>query len=259
MMEKMPEPNAEDFDEWYSDMVESPTRDAIVQRYLGLPPSLLSTSLLTWDAIGDIEQALRLAPGDTVLDLACGRGGWGLEIADRTGAQLVGVDFSAEGVRQATGLAKRLGRDAHFVVGDLAATGLDDASISAVLCIDAIQFARDPAAAYAEIRRVLVPHGRAVLTGWIPVNPSDERVLERLRRVDMHAVLTSTGFLDIDIREQPSWQAAERALWEAAAVIEPGGDPALQSLSDEAKLVLPDFELTRRVMVVATAPPGPKS
>lgn len=36
-----------------------------------------------------------------LLDLACGRGGYGLTIAARTGARLIGVDFSAEAIRQA--------------------------------------------------------------------------------------------------------------------------------------------------------------
>ena len=53
-----------------------------------------------------------LSPGDTMLDVACGRGGYGLDIAARTGARLVRVDFSAEPVRQACEHAWRLGRTA---------------------------------------------------------------------------------------------------------------------------------------------------
>jgi tRNA/tmRNA/rRNA uracil-C5-methylase (TrmA/RlmC/RlmD family) len=65
-----------------------------------------------------------MPPGGTLVDLACGRGGYGLEIAARTRARLVGVDFSAEAVRQAGEQASRLGREAEFRVGDLAAAGL---------------------------------------------------------------------------------------------------------------------------------------
>ena len=39
------------FDQWYADMAETPRKDEIEQRHLGLPPHLLSTSLLTWDGI----------------------------------------------------------------------------------------------------------------------------------------------------------------------------------------------------------------
>jgi ubiquinone/menaquinone biosynthesis C-methylase UbiE len=52
-------------------------------------------------------------------------------------------------------------------IGGLAATGLPDASIDAVLCTDAIHFPDEPASAYEEIRRVLKPRrpGGADLLG----------------------------------------------------------------------------------------------
>ncbi len=72
------------FDQWYADMENTPAKDEIEQRRLGLPPHLQSTSLLTWDGIAEVTDALRLAPGEVLLDLACGRGGYGLEVARRT-------------------------------------------------------------------------------------------------------------------------------------------------------------------------------
>ena len=132
------------FDGWYAEMVGSPVKDEIHQRYLGLPADLLSTSLLSWEGIAEVVAEMRLSHDDTLLDLACGRGGYGLEIAARTGAKLVGVDFSAEAVRQASEQARRLGRTADFRIGDLAATGLGDGSVNAVVCVDAIQFAEEP-------------------------------------------------------------------------------------------------------------------
>ncbi len=156
-----PEPGslAEYFDSWYADMAGSPVKDAIQQRHLGLPSHLLSTSLLGWEGIAEATSALRLSAGSTLVDLACGRGGYGLEIATRTGARLVGVDFSAEAVRQAREQAPRLGVAAEFCVGDLAATALHTDSASAVLCVDAIHFAPQPDAAYREIARILTSGG----------------------------------------------------------------------------------------------------
>ena len=122
-MEAGPGPLADYFDGWYADMTTSPVKDEIQQRHLGLPPHLLSTSLLGWEGIAEATAELRLSAGGTLVDLACGRGGYGLEIAARTGARLLGVDFSAEAVRQAGEQARRLGTTADFRVGDLAATG----------------------------------------------------------------------------------------------------------------------------------------
>ena len=250
-----PPRTAEYFDGWYADMVASPVKDEIQQRHLGLPPRLLSTSLLGWEGIAEVTAELRLAPGDTLVDLACGRGGYGLEIAGRTGARLVGVDFSAEAVRQAREHAERLGATADFRVGNLTATGLDAGSAAGVLCLDAIQFAAPPQAAYREIRRILEPGGRAVLTCWEANDHDDERVVPpRLRQVDQRAGLTAAGFADVEVQDRPSWRAPERAMWEEAAALDPGDDPALRSFHDEGVRSLGMMDLVRRVLATATAP-----
>ena len=251
-----PEPGslAEYFDGWYADMTESPAKDEIQQRHLGLPPDLLSTSLLGWDGIAEAAAELRLSPGGSLVDLACGRGGYGLEIAARTGARLTGVDFSAEAVRQAREQARRLGAAAAFRVGDLAATGLEAGSADAVLCVDAIQFAPQPDAAYHEIGRIMASGGRVVLTCWEPLDFGDERVPGRLRQVDLQAGLTAAGFGEIEIHDRPGWRARERAMWEEAAALDPGDDPALRSFHEEGVRSLKIFDLVRRVMATATKP-----
>ena len=235
-------------------MADCPVKDQIEQRHLGLPPHLLSTSLLTWDGLAEVTEQLRLPPGGTLVDLACGRGGYGLEIAARAGARLTGVDFSAEALRQASELAWRLGREAEFSIGDLAATGRGSGSADAVLCVDAIQFAADPDAAYRELRRILVPGRRAVLTCWEAVDRADERVPARLRKVALGAGLTAAGFADVQVQERPRWRDAERAMWTEAAALDPGEDPALQSLHEEGVRSLETFSLLRRVLGTATAP-----
>ena len=253
-MEPGPGLQAGDFDEWYADMTTSPVKDEIQQRHLGLPPHLLSTSLLGWAGIAEAAVALRLSAAGTLVDLACGRGGYGLEIAGRAGAALIGVDFSAEAVRQAREQGRRLGATADFRVGDLAATGLADGSATAVLCVDAIQFAPQPAAAYREIRRILAPGGRVVLTNWDPCEPGDERLPARLRHVDLRAGLAGAGFDDIEVGERPTWRGQERAMWAEAAALDPGDDPALRAFHEEGVQAPLKMDLTRRVMASATAP-----
>jgi SAM-dependent methyltransferase len=253
-VESEPGSLAEYFDGWYADMAGSPAMDEIQQRHLGLPPRLLSTSLLGWDGIAEATGSLRLPPGGVLVDLACGRGGYGLEIAARTGARLTGVDFSAEAVRQAREHARRLGAAADFRVGDLSSTGLEAGSADAVLCVDAIQFAPQPDVACREIRQVLTSAGRVVLTCWEPASFGDERLPGRLRRVDLRAGLTAAGFEEVEVRDRPGWRARERAMWEEAAALDPGGDPALRSFHDEGIRALDIFGLLRRVIATATAP-----
>jgi len=253
-MTNRPGRSAAYFDRWYADMVRAPIKDDIQQRHLGLPQGMLSTSSLTGDAIAEVVSALNLAADDTLLDLACGRGGYGLEIARRVRVHLVGVDFSGEAVRQAREQARRCGSSACFQIGELEATGLDAASVDGLLCVDSIQFADHPDAAYRELLRVLAPGGRAVLTCWEPIDPSDERLPARLRRVDLGQGLRDAGFDDVEVRERPTWRVLERAMWKEAAALDPADDVALLSFHDEGVRSMATFDLLRRVMATATAP-----
>ena len=176
-----------------------------MNRHLGLPPDLLA-GVVPAVAIPELITGLRLKPGDMLLDLACGRAGYGLMVAQGTGAGLVGIDVSAEALAQAREQAARLGvADARFRVGDLTVSGLPDGSADAVLCTDAIQFPDDPSAAYREIRRVLKAGGRVALTCWEPVDRDDERLSARLRRVDLAAGLA------VEKENQPGARSAADA------------------------------------------------
>ena len=109
--------SAEYFDGWYAAKGDSPQVAEITNRHLGLPPDA-QAGIVPALAIDEIAGELRLRPGDVLLDLACGRAWYGLEIAARAGARLIGVDFSAEAVRQACEHAWRLGRTGGLPPGE---------------------------------------------------------------------------------------------------------------------------------------------
>ncbi|MFI6762415.1 class I SAM-dependent methyltransferase [Micromonospora sp. NPDC050417] len=248
-------PDANYFDQWYADMTASPVRDAIWARALGLPPHLRSTSTLTWQGIGELTGELRLPPDGLLLDLACGRGGYGIEVARRTGARLVGVDFSAVAVEEAAAAGARLlpaGR-AEFRVGALVAAGLPDGVADGLMCVDAVQFAEPPLAALREFRRLLAPGGRLAVTGWEVVDPSDERIPPRLHHVDLRRDLPEAGFVEVEVRDMREWRQAEREMWEEVVAVV-GSDQAMRSLQAEGRRSLEMFDSIRRVFVTATAP-----
>jgi SAM-dependent methyltransferase len=244
--------DAPGFNAWHADVANSPACGLIFQRALGLPPQVVSNSLLTGAGIAEVAAALQVAPGQILVDLACGRGGYGREVARRTGARLVGLDFSAVAVTIAAQGGPR-GR-AWFCVGDFTALGLRDHRADAVMCIDAIQFGDPPLAALRECRRVLVSGGRLAVTAWEPCGPVSEGVPERLRQMNLARDLLEAGFEYIAVTEKPDWYAAERALWEAALQADASGDPALVSLQEEATQALAAFDVKRRVLATATAP-----
>jgi SAM-dependent methyltransferase len=245
-------PGAGYFDQWYADMAASPARDAIIARALRLPPELQLAGVLPEPAVTELTSELRLLRDGLLLDVACGRGGYGIEVAHRTGTRLVGVDFSAVALEQATALGTRrlpAGR-AEFRLGTLVATGLPTGAADGLMCVDAVQFADPPLAALAEFRRLLAPGGRLALTCW---EAADRQAPPRIQAVDLRRDLPAAGFLDVRVHERPDWREAERRVWQEAVAAD-GSDPAVRSLQDEGRRSLDTFASLRRVFATATAP-----
>jgi len=247
-------PDAQGFNAWHADVARSSVCQQIFQRALGLPPEFPSNSLLTWDAIASVTEALRLSPGQAFADLACGRGGYSQEVARRTGARLVGLDFSEVAVTIAHAAARGVRGRTRFCVGDYTAVGLRDNSVDAVMCIDAIQFSDPPLAAMTECRRILASGGRLVITAWEPTEPVDSRLPERTQRMNLARELATAGFSHVDVSSRPDWYQAERRLWEAAIEADSDGDSALMSLQEEGTRALETFAVKRRVCATAIAP-----
>jgi SAM-dependent methyltransferase len=247
---------SEYFDQWFADIARSDARQQLFTHWLGLPPEVGPSDLVPLAGLQAIAAALELPHGGQLVDLACGRGGPGMWIARESGADVIGVDFSAEAVGQASmrRVLFGLGDRASFVIGTLESTGLPAGGADAAVCIDAFQFAEDRAAAAGEIRRILRPGGRVVLTSWEAVDPSDERVSERIRTVDLARSLRAAGFSAIRSEERPDWHETARALWEAALALEENGDPAIESTRAEAQRSIEGHDRLRRVMATAIAP-----
>jgi SAM-dependent methyltransferase len=237
-------------------MGNSGRRDAIVRRALGLPPDMDASGLLPWAALTELTAALNLAPGQLLIDLGCGRGGYSLELARQAGARLLGLDFSPVAVAAAASRAASTGSAgrAAFCVGDIAATGVRTDAADAIVCIETIMFAGAPLDVFRECRRILAAGGRLVLTCWEATNRADERHPQWARRLDLKRDLTEAGFEQVAIASKPAWREAERDLYESAVQADAGGDPAIESLQEEARRGLELFDSSSRVCVTATAP-----
>jgi len=248
-------PDVGSFDDWYRAIVASPRWDPFVRRWLDLPPEVESSGYLSGPGLVEVLDELGLEPGRMLVELGCGRGGYGMVAARASGARLIGVDFSAVAVAAARRQAVHLQLDdvAEFRVGDLTSSGVPSGSAGAVLCVDAFHFARPPAAA-AECRRLLEPGGRLVLTSWEPVALGDPVLPGRLRDLDVGRELAAAGLVDVEVSPRPAWSSVERSLWEAALTLEPAGDPAIADLVEEAEELLPLAPHLRRVLVTARGP-----
>jgi 2-polyprenyl-3-methyl-5-hydroxy-6-metoxy-1,4-benzoquinol methylase len=132
---------------------------------------------------------LELAPGQTLLDVACGAGGPALRIAVRTGCSVAGIDIHEQAVKTARVLAAEhgLAERADFRAADASvALPFPDASFDAITCIDAINHFPDRPQLIAEWVRLLKPGGRVLFTDPITVTGP-------LTNAEM-TVRTSAGF-----------------------------------------------------------------
>lgn len=201
---------AGEFDRWYAQMGRSGLRDQIARRALGLPADMDASGLLPWAGVTEVAAALNLAPGQLLVDLGCGRGGYGLEIARQTGARLVGLDFSPVAITTAISRAASvdIAGPAAFCVGDITAIGVGTGGADAVVCIETIMFGDAHLDALRECRRILVAGGRLVLTSWEATNLADERLPRWARRIDLSRDLTQAGFEHVDVASKPAWRQA---------------------------------------------------
>lgn len=105
--------------------------------------------------------ATDLAPGMSVLDVACGTGVVARAAADRVGptGTVVGVDSS----EAMLAVARRVRPDVRWQVGDAGSLPFEADAFDRVLCQAALMFVDDPVLALREMGRVAAAGGRVVV------------------------------------------------------------------------------------------------
>jgi SAM-dependent methyltransferase len=123
-----------------------------------------------------LGELLGLGPGRRVLDVASGSGTSALLLARRFGCDVVGVDYSADAVAQASRRAEQAGLAdrVRFIQGDAERLPLPRADFDAVVCECAFCIFPDKLAATTEFARVLRPDGRLGLADLTREGPLPE-------------------------------------------------------------------------------------
>lgn len=214
----------------------------------GMPPEIEPFSFVPWEGLQLVARLAGGGTGRTLVDLGCGRGGPGLWLAQRLGADLVGADGSAVAVADARD-RKRLFPSmaaARFLVTDVTRTGLADRCADVVVCIDVLQVLEDPAALLAETARLVKPCGRAVFTTWEGRGTAPRRFPRDLRRL-----ISDAGLRPGTLIEQPAWLVRQLRIYQSAVDAENHGDPALADLAAEGRRWQSWHTATRRVVITA--------
>jgi 2-polyprenyl-3-methyl-5-hydroxy-6-metoxy-1,4-benzoquinol methylase len=131
--------NPELYDLVYAGIAHSPAyRAALAEIGCDLPEWLVPLSSMERSVLERIAGEMHLRENLQFVDLACGLGGASLWLAQRTGANVVGVAFSSVAIREA------------------ARTGLPDGAFAAVTSIDALQFTQGREHDPPRVRKVLI-------------------------------------------------------------------------------------------------------
>jgi ubiquinone/menaquinone biosynthesis C-methylase UbiE len=110
---------------------------------------------------------VNLAPGDSILDIACGTGVVARVAKERLGedGSITGVDISPEMLA----VARRVAPDIDWREGNALALPLRDGEqFDVVVCQQGLQFFPEKSAAAAQMRRALAPGGRLAVSTWRP-------------------------------------------------------------------------------------------
>jgi SAM-dependent methyltransferase len=139
---------------------------------------------------GEIADLIRNGPQARVLDVACGSGGPGLALVQRTGCRLIGLDIEPDGIAYASAqaAARGLASRATFTVCDCnAPLPFEGDFFDAVLCIDAISHLNDRPRTVSEWARVVARGGRVIFTDvFVLTGPVAKSEIEIRASVGFH-------------------------------------------------------------------------
>jgi arsenite methyltransferase len=122
-----------------------------------------------------------LAAGETVVDLGSGAGNDAFIAARAVGAEgrVIGVDMTPEMIAKGNSNAAKLGaKNVEFRLGEIEALPIADASVDVVISNCVLNLVPDKKRAFSEIRRILKPGGRFIVSDIV----LDSELPEAVRR-----------------------------------------------------------------------------
>ncbi|MFF3226958.1 SAM-dependent methyltransferase [Nocardia suismassiliense] len=132
--------------------------------------------------------------GERVLDVGCGRGQPAVQLAEATGAEVLGIDISPRHVRLASEFAQARSKDdqVRFEVADVTELPYPAASFDGAWMLESFFHMPDQSEVLRQIARVLRPGGKLVIANLVqrtPLTEEQNAKLESLWKVGAVAAL----------------------------------------------------------------------
>jgi SAM-dependent methyltransferase len=194
-------------------------------------------------------------------------------VAAQTGAEITGLDISADQIEKARTAAAEAGLAIRFDEGNAQALPYADGDFDAVASVFGIIFAPDHALAAAELTRVCRPGARFAITAWTPdewfrlgvrLRPDYEGETahqwgdeEHVRALFPEATLSfERGESSISAASTDDcWELLSKSVPPLKAWLDTLGPEERESAASEYKQLLGDGSLTREyVLILGTRP-----
>jgi SAM-dependent methyltransferase len=193
-----------------------------------------------------VIEALAPQPRERVLDVGCGTGGVALRAA-RTGAEVVGVDISADQLAKARAAAEADGLAIRFDEEDCQQLPYAAGAFDVVVSVFGAIFAPDRERTASELARVTRAGGRLLLTAW-PEDawfqthiragrtfPDEIDARDWSREEDVRALLGDAFDLRFEAGEWRIAADSAKALWELLSTSVPPLRAWLAGLNDDVR------------------------
>ncbi len=155
-----------------------------------------------------------LTAGETVLDLGSGAGIDCFLAAERVGpkGRVIGVDMTPEMVERARANALEIGvANVEFRLGEIEALPVADSSVDVVISNCVLNLSGDRPRVLAEVRRVLKPGGRVMISDLVSDRPMPDFIANSrhslvgclpVQTAEYEADLAAAGFTEIGVKKR---------------------------------------------------------
>lgn len=217
---------SEEFGKWAGVIEKSKACQMFCEKVYGASRSQMN--MLTEKQLSKLIEVLHLGKEDRLLDLGCGLGGIAEHIADVTGAEVLGVDFSAKSIQVAQERPRDKSVRVSFQVMDMDDLNLPEGGFDAVIAIDTLYFVQDLNSVVTAAKQSLGERGRMGIMYTTHVSQEGPRQKLEPGNTPLAGALRSCGldFKTWDYTEDETgvWERQVQAAGELESLFEAEGN-----------------------------------